>query len=181
MNTWLISDTHFFQESILTFTDYKTGELLRPGFDNIQHHDEYIIEQWNSTVKPEDTVYHLGDVCDIKQQHNYPQIHDLLHGTKHLIVGNHDDIRFQSKVDWASVVFWKDFYEHNLLLTHTPQDDFVLLRGKPGKSFGEWEPGYRTNVHGHIHQNTPPTYRHVCVCVEHTDYKPVNLDKYIQG
>lgn len=180
MNIWLISDTHFFQDSILTFIDYKNGELLRPGFDNIQQHDDYIVEQWNSMIKPEDTVYHLGDVCDIAQQHRYPELHNLLNGTKHLIVGNHDDIVFQSTVAWASVNFWKDLHEYNILLTHTPQHKFSLLRGHPGKSFGQQKPKYRLNVHGHVHQNPAPTRRHRCVCLEHTNYKPVNIDKYIK-
>lgn len=180
MNTWLTSDTHFLQEAILDFIDSSTKELLRPGFDSIEHHDEYIIEMWNSVIAPNDTVYHLGDVCYIPEQHNYPQIHNRLNGTKHLIVGNHDDIRYHANLDWVSVNMWVELHEENILLTHTPQDQFALLRGKPGASFKDWQPSYRLNVHGHIHQNPEPTHRHRCVCLEHTEYKPVNLDTYVK-
>ena len=50
---WIISDTHFQHENILKF------EPTRPG-STIQEHDEALIDNWNSVVKPGDKVYHLG-------------------------------------------------------------------------------------------------------------------------
>ena len=50
---WFTSDTHFFHNNII---DY----CKRP-FVNAEEMNEYIIKQWNSVVKPQDEVYHLGD------------------------------------------------------------------------------------------------------------------------
>ena len=55
---WLISDTHFNQASMLEFTDW-SGEKTRPGFRDVQHMDAIMIDNWNSVVKPGDTVYCL--------------------------------------------------------------------------------------------------------------------------
>ena len=60
-DTWVISDTHFRHEAILTFKDY-AGKPPRDGFDNVDHMDEHMMDMWNQTVKPEDTIYHLGVV-----------------------------------------------------------------------------------------------------------------------
>ena len=38
------------------------ASLPRDGFDNVDHMDQHMMDMWNETVKPEDTIYHLGDV-----------------------------------------------------------------------------------------------------------------------
>ena len=58
--TFLIADTHFGHNNIINFLK-PDGSKLR-NFLSIYDHDEYIIDKWNSVVKPEDKVYHLGDV-----------------------------------------------------------------------------------------------------------------------
>ena len=51
---FLVSDTHF---------GHDRAFLYEPrGFSNIADHDEAVIQNWNSVVQPDDTVYHLGDV-----------------------------------------------------------------------------------------------------------------------
>jgi calcineurin-like phosphoesterase family protein len=181
MNVWVISDTHFTQESVLKFIDSYTGKYIRPGFANTHEHDEFLIDKWNSTIAPDDVVYHLGDVCHIPEQEHYrDNIHSRLNGKKRLIVGNHDDIRFQSTLDWTHIDFWVDLYNDNVLLSHTPQEAFALNRGHPGKRFLEHEPRQRLNVHGHIHQNPVAGENYRCVSVEQTDFAPVNLDIFIK-
>ena len=58
---WVTSDTHFRHANILKFKD-SDGNLVRPGFEDVDAMDEHMIERWNSVVKPGDMVYHLGDV-----------------------------------------------------------------------------------------------------------------------
>lgn len=69
------ADTHFGQERALT--------LSRRPFKSVKDMDEYMIEQWNDIVGPNDYVYHLGDFGDYS-------IRPRLNGNIHLILGNYD-------------------------------------------------------------------------------------------
>ena len=51
--------------------------------------NEYIIQRWNSVVKNDDTVYHLGDV-GFGSVETVKSLVGMLNGTKILIRGNHD-------------------------------------------------------------------------------------------
>lgn len=79
-NIWFTSDTHFSHKNTLRYCG-------RPFWTKEQC-DEAMIARWNAVVKPEDTVYHLGDVA----MHTAPIVRILprLNGKKILIVGNHD-------------------------------------------------------------------------------------------
>jgi calcineurin-like phosphoesterase family protein len=60
------------------------------GFRNIQEHDETLVERFNSVVKPDDTLYLLGDILmggDVNQAKQYFL---RLNGKKIIILGNHD-------------------------------------------------------------------------------------------
>ena len=69
------SDTHFSQERTLTFS-------CRP-FENVREMDQYIIDQWNSVVDPDDIVYHLGDFGNAN-------ICEQLNGRIKLVLGNYE-------------------------------------------------------------------------------------------
>ena len=60
-NIWVISDTHFNHEAILTFKDY-AGKPPRNGFIDADHMNEMMLDNWASVVQPNDTVIHCGDV-----------------------------------------------------------------------------------------------------------------------
>jgi calcineurin-like phosphoesterase family protein len=78
-NTFYTSDPHF---------GHKRVSELR-GFDNIEEHDSHLIEQWDKHVKPDDTVWILGDLC-MSDLDGALHIMKFLNGKKHLIWGNHD-------------------------------------------------------------------------------------------
>ena len=59
-NIFVTSDTHLCHENIIKFTD-SSGNRIRP-FNNIWEMNETILQHWNSVVKPNDIVWHLGDV-----------------------------------------------------------------------------------------------------------------------
>lgn len=176
---WVISDTHFRHANILKFKD-QYGNLVRPGFANVDEMDEHMIERWNSVVKPGDIVYHLGDVV-MNSNDDYTwfkQNWSRLNGSKRLIVGNHDDIKFLSAGGFfKKVSMWRMFPEFGLLLTHVP------VHSASAMLYGSKDTGLLTtpfqllNVHGHIHQNPSPAGPYRCVCVEHTDYTPVNIEE----
>lgn len=83
MTTFFTSDTHFSHARIIELSD-------RP-FKDINHMDEEIIRRWNEKVKPEDTVYHLGDVALGPIADSLPKV-GRLNGTKILVIGNHDRV-----------------------------------------------------------------------------------------
>jgi calcineurin-like phosphoesterase family protein len=173
---WLISDTHFGHANILNFTDSTTGELIRGNrFSSVEEMNETMVENWNNTVKPGDIVYHLGDVF-FGSKEEFLKLWNRLNGSKRLILGNHDDAKFFVKHELVTkVVMWREFHEHNLLLSHVPLDPSSLRRYRHGRH--DEENRMLLNVHGHIHQNPSPTEHHRCVCVEHIDFTPINIEE----
>ena len=176
---WLISDTHFFHENILKFKD-KDGELIRGKlFTDANHMNEYMLERWNSVVKPGDKVYHLGDVF-MGAKEDFLKYWPKLHGSKRLIVGNHDDIKWMAQKElFAKIQMWRMMPEFGLLLTHVPVHQQSLYRFPPKDNPEEWgnEPESLLNIHGHIHQNPSPPGPYRCVCVEQIDYTPINIEE----
>lgn len=160
---WFISDTHFQHENILKFSP--------SPFSTIEDRDEALIDNWNSLVKPGDFVYHLGDVF-FGSKDKFKTLWPRLKGSKRLIVGNHDDIKFLSSGGFFSkVCLWKVWDGKPLLLTHVPVHE-DCMHERVIQSGG-------VNVHGHTHSNGSPDGPYRSVCVELTDYKPVNLEELI--
>ena len=78
---WFTSDTHFGHENIIRFCN-------RP-FDNIEEMNKTLIQNWNAVVKPDDTVFHLGDFA-FGGSNIWNTTLDQLNGDIILIQGNHD-------------------------------------------------------------------------------------------
>jgi len=84
--TWVTSDLHLGHSKIILYCD-------RP-FHDVVDMNSTIINNWNSMVKPDDTVYHLGDFCFYKSAQGTP-IHassyeERLNGRIVHVIGNHD-------------------------------------------------------------------------------------------
>lgn len=174
---WVTSDQHWFQESILKFKD-EYGNLIRPEFSTVDEMDETMVERWNSVVKPYDKVYHLGDF--FYGEHNQQRFLDLskrLNGKINLIIGNHDSIDFMAKSGaFNKVQFWRKMPEFGILLSHVPQhiNNLMYLKDKTGKYPNDCIPFY--GIHGHIHRNISPTGPYRNVCVEVSNYTPINIE-----
>lgn len=169
-DTWVISDTHLHHANILKFVDSKTGIRVRPEFDTVDEMDEYMLDTWNSVVKPGDKVYHLGDVF-IGDKDKFKKIWPKFNGSKNLIVGNHDDIRFLvSGGFFKSVYLERKFRDFKLHLSHIPLHQSQHETGMPGSG------NFFVNCHGHIHQNPSPPGRYINVSVEAVKYTPVNIE-----
>lgn len=157
-NIWLVSDTHFNHANIIKYCD-------RP-FDTTEEMDWFMVEKWNSVVKPNDHVYHLGDVYMNASKGYIDNLLSKLNGKKRLILGNHDNGKDQVLLHhFEKVMLWRNF--DKVVLTHIPlREDSI-----PG--------GNRVNVHGHIHQNKSPIGPYKCVCVEQVNYTPINLEEIV--
>ena len=144
---------------------------MRPGFTDIDHMNEVIVERWNEVVKDGDYVYHMGDVVMSGGSEFYP-LWSRLKGSKRLIVGNHDDPK-QLIGCFKKIMVWRTFKEFNFTCTHIP----IHPGSFRGGSF---------NLHGHVHSNDVRDskgnldLRYINNCVEKTDYRPRHLDEILQ-
>lgn len=160
---WVVSDTHFNHANILNFKDDKNSYFRGDIFKDVDHMNDCMISNWNSVVKPGDKVYHLGDVF-FGDKESFKKLWPRLNGSKRLVVGNHDDIKFLSSGGFFNkVCMWRIFREFDMVLTHVPIHESSFRK----VSF---------NVHGHIHEKPSPTNKHFCVSVEQINYTPVNIE-----
>lgn len=167
--TWLVSDTHFGHDNVYTkFTDRKTGLPIRPWAANAAEGDEIMRETWNSRVRPNDKVYHLGDVAIPRRG---LQMMEGLHGRKVLIRGNHDIFKLKDYVDYFEDIRGTHKMA-DTILTHYPiHPESIPLR---------WCRGI---IHGHTHTNMVVLTdgsidkRYENVCIEYTDMGPIEFEE----
>lgn len=172
-NVFLVSDTHFGHIGVCKFTRKDGVTKLRPWTDPNEM-DEDMVKAWNETVRPNDKVYHLGDVVINRKS---LKIMERLNGDKVLIRGNHDI--------FPDIEYRKYFRElrayhvmHGMILSHIPIHADSMAR------FG-------VNIHGHTHSNRVMQKvkwgntdhfdeiidtRYHCVCVEQTDFRPIAFE-----
>jgi len=175
--TFVISDTHFGHEKTCTVFKREDGSPLRP-FASAEEMDETMVERWNAKVRPNDKVYHLGDVVI-----NRKSLHIMhrLNGDKVLIKGNHDIFKLSDYTE-----HFRDIRAYHVLngmiFSHVPVHEESLAR------FG-------CNIHGHLHANRVKKFRgtdsktgailysdkidprYFCACVEHIDFAPISLEE----
>lgn len=173
-SVFLVSDTHFGHAGVCRFTDSVTGEKIRPWTDPAEM-DEEMVKRWNETVRPNDKVYHLGDVVINRKALS---IMSRLNGDKVLIRGNHDIFRDEEYRQYFREL--RAYHVMNgMILSHIPIHEQSLGR------FG-------TNIHGHLHTGRvmmPKLHnrgvevidpRYHCVCVEQTDFRPILFEDVIK-
>lgn len=164
-DVWVTSDQHLNHANFLNFTNGE-GRKIRP-FDNVVQMNECLLENYNSRVKPGDKAWNLGDVF-FGDKEWFKSNFTKFHGSKRLIVGNHDDIRFLSSGGFFQKVHMWRVWE-DMVFSHVPMHESGLFNYKTG--------GTRINIHGHIHDNDSPPGPFFNVCVEKTGYAPINLEE----
>jgi calcineurin-like phosphoesterase family protein len=157
-NIFLTADTHFGHEGMCKFLR-EDGKKLRP-WGTAEEMDEVMVERWNKVVRPNDKVYHLGDVV-IARKHLTTL--GRLNGDKVLIKGNHDIFKLTDYLKYFRDIRAYHILDH-MLLSHIP-----VHPDSKGR--------FTANVHGHTHANKIPDAWYQCVCVEHTDYQPIPLEE----
>ncbi len=163
MNTFFTSDTHFGHANIIKYCH-------RP-FINVKEMDSVLIARWNSTVRPEDTVYHLGDFS-FGPPENYLR---RLNGQIRFVSGNHDRgmARVRQEKKWNYKVVWLpdlaevEVEEQKIVLCHYA----MLVWNK--SHHGTW------HLYGHSHGTLPdnPNSRSIDVGVDVHDFRPIAFDE----
>lgn len=168
---WFTSDTHF---------SHQPEFLWGPrGFSNVSEMNEAIIERWNSVVKPEDIVYHLGDVM-LSDNVIGMECVKKLNGTIFYIWGNHDSDNRKALLAENNINFRGGWYayqfkygKHSIYLSHYP----TIASNYDDKYFSQ----HVITLHGHTHQqanflypNNPFIYH---VGVDSHNCTPVHIDE----
>lgn len=157
--TWVISDTHFDHENIISYTG-------RP-FSDAEEMNGILVSNWNRTVHPGDRVYFLGDMAFGRGSRPKEYWLGRLNGDITYVRGNHDTVR--GTVSHAAITHGG----RDLLLVHDP-DDLPL----------EWD-GWV--IHGDKHNNQLGEYplvntkkRTMNVCSELIKYSPLSMDTVVR-
>lgn len=156
---FLISDNHFGHAGMLSFKK-EDGSPLRT-FSCVEEMDEHMIERWNSVVRPQDHLYHLGDV--VMRQQVLDVVMPRLNGHKRLVRGNHDIFRTKHYMRYFDEVYGIRVLD-NMVFSHIPIHPESLGR-------------FKANVHGHTHGQHPLGGKYIDVSAEAIDYTPVPLYK----
>lgn len=171
---YFTSDTHFCHDRDFIYA--------ARGFANVEEHNLTLVDNWNAIIKPDDIVYHLGDVM-LKNNDIGLELLSKLNGEIFIIRGNHDtDARWQMYnnpierpnihlLGWADLLNYKGYH---LYMSHFP-----TLTGNIEK---ESLKQCTCNLFGHTHQKTP-FYQDIAsmynVGVDAHDNKPVLIDQII--
>ena len=168
MKIWLITDTHF-----------NHTMLIEKGF-RPANFEERIEKNIKSSVKEDDILIHLGDICMGRDGLVHEEIISKINCKKWLVRGNHDgkSDQWYIKNGWDFVgkrIYLKKFGQ-NITLSHKPVE------------YDHW---YTINIHGHFHDNDHRTYepeliaisndKQKLLAIENTNYCPVLLEKFILG
>lgn len=152
-NVWFTSDLHLGHKNIAHY---------RNLFESEEHHRNVVKENYHKVVTKRDKVFFLGDIAFT--QETLEDVGTWVAEKKVLIMGNHctDHVSTKEIVKHFDEVYslkkYKEFW-----LSHAPLHP-QELRGK-------------FNVHGHMHFDTVDDPRYLNVCLEHTDYTPINLNE----
>jgi len=137
--SFFISDPHFGHSNILNFKDDQ-GNLVRPGFSCIEEHDTLIIDNINAVVRPQDTLYILGDIA---MNRKYICVLDRIITKKRVLIrGNHDIFKLKDYTPYfKDIRAYKIYPKHGIICSHIPIHTYQLQ--------GRW----KLNIHGHMHHN----------------------------
>jgi len=182
MTTWFTADLHFGHRNMVNWRN-KRG----CNFADADEMNEFIIERYNSVVKPDDEVYLLGDLVMGTIADNLPLL-ERLNGTKFSTIGNHDrpfdckPHRYQEWIDkyqevgvkFVSDFMWCDSFG-SFSASHFPfsgdhTDRERFLDRRPVDK-GQWL------VHGHVHEAWRVNGRQINVGVDVWDFEPVSLEQ----
>lgn len=184
MATWFSADIHFGHANIIRYCD-------RP-FDDVESMNAALVQRWNETVAPADTVWVLGDVA-LGRIDDTLALAGKLHGRKRLVAGNHDRCwsghgrRAQGWVQRYLDAGFEEVHQGQIQLAigansvaacHFPyrgdshdQDRYVEHRPVDA---GQWL------LHGHVHERWRQSGRMINVGIDAWDCRPVGEAEIVE-
>jgi len=175
--TWFISDTHFLHSAIKKYCNRSDD------------YNKTIIKNWNSLVKPNDTVFHLGDLAAGvgKVQDGYDilkKIMNSLNGNIVLIKGNHDhytneqykrDLNIKAVTDY---LIYNEYFlcHYPLIIDKYTKERMIPVINELRTLFKESNCKYL--LHGHSHL-TKFKGKRINLSVDLTDFKPVEFNNLL--
>jgi calcineurin-like phosphoesterase family protein len=144
------------------FGHYNIIRLANRPFKSLEEMDEVLIENWNKTVKPGDTIIHHGDFSykGGKSPEDYLR---KLNGNIIRIRGNHD------QKNWGYADYEFNHKDTKIVCYHYPIE--------------EWNGYFRGAIHTHCHTHKPTlksAERRFNVTVEACNYKPISIDELME-
>ncbi len=170
------SDTHFFHKNIIEFAS-------RP-FETLEEMHNVLVDNWNSVVPKDGTVYHLGDFALGGNFESHTRLRKRLNGEIVLLLGNHC---YQNKLDRTRYL---DLFK---IITDVISLKVKLSDGEYLKLFMShyphlyWQRGFY-HLHGHIHSGPNSTASEVeiphrlryDIGVDNNNYYPVSFDGIVE-
>jgi len=169
MAVYFSSDNHYFHANIIKYCS-------RP-FRDVEEMNATMVGNWNSVVKDEDVVFHLGDVSAGLRDRvdDFKTLIGSLKGKKILIRGNHD----HQTDEWYVEAGFRSVHESlsigGVLMVHYPVQEAISRKVDDSK----W--GAVDHVlHGHIHRCDVQDFEnHYNVAVDRNDFSPVSVEKAV--
>lgn len=192
---YLTADHHFGHGNIIDYCD-------RP-FTDAEEMDRAMIEAWNSLVRPDDTVYHLGDFT-LRGINKFTSVVERLNGHTMIVPGGHD-WRWIEQAHQENQLTKPLFHSgqqhmhnydvviHNSLTAMKPpgykmpdgeHNLFIVLCHYAMRVWDRWHYG-SLHAYGHSHSNLPFQPCSLDVGVDNAkkllgSYRPFSLDEFIK-
>ena len=162
MTIYVTSDQHFGHAAARGF--------YRRPFASLPEMDAAMIAAWNSVVRADDEVWHLGDFAVKQPSSRVADLLASLHGAKHLVTGNNDDAAVHAASGWSSMQAYAE-----LLINGTR----LVLCHYPFRSWHDMAKG-AVNLHGHSHGRLKPVPRQHDVGVDAQGLAPKPILSFLK-
>lgn len=172
MSIFMTSDFHF---------GHQRAFLYEPrGFSSIEEHDEAILNNINELVRPQDTLFVLGDLMLNDNEKGMEYLRAIKCQDVCVIFGNHDSpVRRMlygslpnfTTFTWAFPVIYK---KKSFMLSHYPMLTQNMDDGKK-----PWQKTWNLCGHSHTKNKFDPITHSIHVELDAWDNKPVEIEQIL--
>ena len=173
MNVFFSSDLHW---------GHQRGFLYEPrGFPSIEEHDEAILNNINKLVRPQDTLFVLGDLMLNDNEKGMEYLRAIKCNNVRVILGNHDSQTrqelYQSLPNFSVLGYAYPFVykKKNFMLSHYP-----MLTQNMDDDKKPWQKTWNLCGHSHTKNKFDPITHSIHVELDAWDNKPVEIEQILE-